>query len=386
MRRRGRHLVAAAGCLIAIAAAAAAGCGSSSEGDPVLTIYLSAPLSGPRAADGQDVADGAQLALADAGEAAAGTSVELEVLDDAGPEGWDAALSGANARAATQDSSAIAYLGEVDSGASRTSIPITNEAGILQVSPAAGAEDLTRDAIGSDIVPTMVQPSGARTFGRVIPSDRTQGQAAGGWMSKQGIASVTVLGGEDPFGQSLVAGLLAASPGPAVAEKGTRGDALLVADEDAARAAELPSNGVPIFASDALLEGNGPATLERLGSACSPAGCTVRIASAALDPSQLPAAASTFLDDFQAEYDRRPGRLAAYGYEAMAVVLDSIERAEDPTDRGSVVDAFFATSDRDSILGTYSIDEVGDTTLDELGAYVVRGDRVSPEPEPLEAG
>ena len=44
----------------------------------------------------------------------------------------------------------------------------------------------------------------------------------------------------------------------------------------------------------------------------------------------------------------------------MAVVLDSIERAGDQGDgRDSVVDAFFDTRDRDSILGTYSIDEVG---------------------------
>ena len=58
--------------------------------------------------------------------------VLLEVLDDAGPEGWDAARSGANARVATQDSTAIAYLGELDSGATRISLPITNQAGIAR--------------------------------------------------------------------------------------------------------------------------------------------------------------------------------------------------------------------------------------------------------------
>ena len=58
----------------------------------------------------------------------------------------------------------------------------------------------------------------------------------------------------------------------------------------------------------------------------------------------------------------------------MAVVLDSIDRADDPLDRGSVVDAFFATTDRDSILGTYSIDDVGDTTLAQVGAYEADGD------------
>ena len=63
-------------------------------------------------------------------------------------------------------------------------------------------------------------------------------------------------------------------------------------------------------------------------------------------------------------------RYAAYGYEAMAVVLDSIRRAGDSaTDRQAVIDAFFATSQRDSVLGTYSIDEVGDSTLDRMAGY-----------------
>ncbi len=44
------------------------------------------------------------------------------------------------------------------------------------------------------------------------------------------------------------------------------------------------------------------------------------------------------------------------------MVLDSIERASNPLDRAAVLDAFFETSGRESVLGTYSIDEVGDTT------------------------
>ena len=40
-----------------------------------------------------------------------------------------------NARKAVGDDKAIAYLGEFNSGASAISIPLLNEAGILQVSP-----------------------------------------------------------------------------------------------------------------------------------------------------------------------------------------------------------------------------------------------------------
>ena len=100
--------------------------------------------------------------------------------------------------------------------------------------------------------------------------------------------------------------------------------------------------------------------------------------SAALDPSQLPPAGQEFVAAFEHEYDRAPGRYAAYGYEAMAVILDSIDRASDPTDRPSVIDAFFETSDRDSILGTYSIDELGGTTLERMTGYELGGGRPKP--------
>ena len=55
-RGLGPRLIAVA--VVVVSAALAAGCGSSADEDAMLTIYLSAPLSGPRAADGRDVADG----------------------------------------------------------------------------------------------------------------------------------------------------------------------------------------------------------------------------------------------------------------------------------------------------------------------------------------
>ena len=94
------------------------------------------------------------------------------------------------------------------------------------------------------------------------------------------------------------------------------------------------------------------------------------VTSAAQDPSQLPPDGEPFVSAFTKRYGIQPGRYAAYGYEAMAVVLDSIQRAGDQgDDRDAVVDAFFETNDRDSVLGAYSIDEVGDTTLGRLAGY-----------------
>jgi hypothetical protein len=51
---------------------------------------------------------------------------------------------GANARRATEDSAAIAYLGVPDPAASRFSDPILEAAGIARLSGASGADEMAR--------------------------------------------------------------------------------------------------------------------------------------------------------------------------------------------------------------------------------------------------
>jgi branched-chain amino acid transport system substrate-binding protein len=368
--RRASGVIAAA----FVAGALAAGCGGDG-GDPELTIYLSAPLRGPAATDGSDVADGARLALADAGGEAGVAAVDLKVLDDAGPGGSEAALAGANARRATEDSTAIAYLGELDSGTTRTSLPITNEAGLLQVSPGASAVDLTREAPGSDQVPTAVQPSGTRTFGRVVPADTAQGAAVAGAMAATpGIGRVALAGPESPYGQSLRDGFQSVSAAPPIAGDAAADAIYDVSPRPGTVGGRGAGPGARFYGADAQIFAAPPRTKLPPGST---------LVSGQLAPSQLPA--GDFAHRFRSAYDREPGRFAAYGYEAMALALDAIDRAGDPLDRKSVVDAFFATTDRDSILGTYSIDEAGDTTLDRVGAYEAqRGGRLTPAARPLE--
>ena len=86
--------------------------------------------------------------------------VRARFLDDAKGAAWDPVAVGANARQAVQDSSAAAYIGELDSEPTRASVPITNDAGLVQVSPGAGAVDLTGPAAGYPDSPDRYRPSG----------------------------------------------------------------------------------------------------------------------------------------------------------------------------------------------------------------------------------
>jgi branched-chain amino acid transport system substrate-binding protein len=371
------------GLLLVVATAAIAGCASSGSGiqpGETLTVYVSMPLRGPQAPAGRDVVDGARMALGDAGRRVGNLRIRAVYMDDTagGAERarWSPAAAAANARRASEDSAAIAYIGDFESGATRFSLPITNEAHILQVSPASAAVDLAQPFLGAgDQVPEEVQPTGERTFGRVIPSDETQARAGAVWAKRLKPNETMVIRGETRYDDVMASAFRdeATSIGVRITKSGPGPEV-----SDLAYAAVEPSDRGPlsvvrvtprVIGTDALLAPTTPRlTGARPGRRL--------ITAAAQAPEQLPREGQRFIRDFRERYDREPGPYAAYGYEAMAVVLDSIARAgESGDDRDAVVDAFLETTDRTSVLGTYSIDEAGNTTLGRLSGYRVEGGR-----------
>lgn len=359
------------------------GAGSGIQQGERVTVYVSMPLRGPDGAAGRDVVRAAKLALADARGKVGELRVRAVYLDDtsgrAARARWSQVAAAANARDAAEDSSAIAYLGELASGATRASVPITNEARILQVSPASAAVDLVQPFLGAgDQVPEEVQATGERTFGRVIPSDEVQAEAAARWVKRLGARRVGTLSDGTEFGRTMVRAFRESLSG--VRLMGGPLDPLYYggsADHAPARVShqiETPCPHPAVIGSDALLGSPllrpAPPHSFECALIAFPGPRGTYITSAAQDPSQLPPDGERFVRAFTERYGREPGRYGAYGYEAMAVVLDSIRRAGDQGDsRDAVVDAFFDTQDRHSVLGTYSIDEVGDTTLGRLAGY-----------------
>jgi ABC-type branched-subunit amino acid transport system substrate-binding protein len=87
---------------------------------------------------------------------------------------------------------------------------------------------------------------------------------------------------------------------------------------------------------------------------------------------------------FLLRFDRRYGAGAMqgiWGDAAMTLLLDAIRRAGDDghrdVTRTRVTDAVFATRDEHSVLGTYSIDPTGDTSIRRYGVYHVVDGRLA---------
>ena len=82
-----------------------------------------------------------------------------------------------------------------------------------------------------------------------------------------------------------------------------------------------------------------------------------------LDQDLSPAGAK-YLADFKAKYGRAPDPQAIFGYEAMSAVLAVLRGAgAQAGNRTTVVHDFLALKNRQSVLGTYSMNSNGDTSI-----------------------
>jgi branched-chain amino acid transport system substrate-binding protein len=359
-----------------------------------VNVYSSLPAQGINRGQTSAVVMGARLALQESGGQAGGVSVNYIPLSNAQKPGFaDERTSAENARRAASDPNAVAYLGEFFSNSTAVSLPILNRAGILQVSPSNTYQGLTVGGPGTRTrEPERYFPTGRRTYGRVVPNNVVQAAALATLMKASRCRSTFLISDDTTYGAGIVANARRASrrlrlhvSGQAVADKNRR------SYEDLARRIHAPcalyggvtgSNAVQVFRSLGarkrhlrFFSGDGVAeeafANPRKGGIPRDIARRTLLTVATLGESGFPPPGRQFFERFRAAYQTRiVDPYAAYGYEAMSVVLAAIDRAApQSTDRGAVVDAFFQTRDRASVLGTYSIDANGDTTLRDYGVY-----------------
>jgi branched-chain amino acid transport system substrate-binding protein len=365
-----------------------------------LTVYSSLPLQGASRPQSEDVIKGIQLLLKQKGNKCGDFTIDYKSLDDATAAAgkWEAGQTSANAREVAQDDSAIAYIGEFNSGASAISIPINNEAGILQVSPSNTALGLTKGGAGAEPgEPDKYYPSGERNYGRVVPIDTIQGAAMAQYMKDEGVTSVYILDDAEVYGKGVAKNTQAAAEELGLKIAGTDSwDGK--ASNYRALASKIKSSGADAVFTGGIIDNNAPQLYKDLHAAMpeaklfGPDGvATVDftkeipedvqkltfLTAPTLSPEELPPAGQQFYKDYEAEYGEPQDEIdpyAVYGYEAMAVVCDAIAQGGD--DRAAVIEAFFNTKGRESPLGTYDIDPDGDTTLSDYGGYKAEGGKL----------
>jgi branched-chain amino acid transport system substrate-binding protein len=407
--------VAASGCLVAALAFGVAACGSSSSSSSgggsgssggkasSVTIYSSLPLQGASRAQTKAMVDGIKLALDQVGSKAGSIAINYKSLDDSTAQAgaWTPEAASANARKAAQDPSTAVYIGEFNSGASAVSIPILNEAGVPQISPANTAVGLTTNEPGATPgEPDKYYPSGQRTYARIVPKDTIQGAALVTLMKEDGCTKAQLTNDKEVYGAGLAGDIALAAKtqnltivsneaidknaanfrSVAAKAKGAGADCMVFAGVTANGAVQLYKDFAAALPTAKLYGGDGVcesgfANAKQGGLPASVAGrtkCTV----ATLPPSEYGADAKKFFSDFTKKYgEKNPDPYAIYGYEAMRLALDTIVRSKTGA-KADVLKALFDTKDRQSVLGTYSIDQNGDTSLTDYGVFSLTGGQV----------
>jgi len=397
--------------VLVVASMLLAACGGGGAG-ATLKIVSSLPMTGASLTQTQTIVNSMQLRLEQAGNKACGGKYTLayEAWDDASAAlgKWDPAVETENANKAAADKSIVAYLGTFNSGAAKLSIPILNQAGpLVMVSPANTYAGLTKDAShGAEAdEPGKYYPSSTRNYARVVTADDVQGAVDANFMFSQlGVKSVYILDDQELYGKGVadvfektakelgmtVVGHEGIDPKAAdykalmtkisTSNNGGAPEAIFVGMVIDNNAAQLLKDKVAIMGDNNTVKYMGPDGIQTQ-ALIDGAGADIAEGAyasvAGLAPADYTAAGQKFLTDYEAKYGKLTEPYAIYGYEAMNATLKAIEdvcaAGGDPTDRAAVTTAVFALKDFDGVLGTWSFDANGDTTLTDMTVYQVKG-------------
>jgi branched-chain amino acid transport system substrate-binding protein len=366
------------------------------QGDTV-TVYSSLPRHGVSAAAARAAAAGQRLALEEAGGRAGDLDVQLVELDSAEPGErlWDPDVVSMNAQEAADDPRAIAYIGELDYGASAVSVPITNKAGVLQVSPADGLTSLTRTPLNRPRAgPERYYPEDERSFVRLVPADELVAEALMSQVRETGADRVAVLYDGEIHSRELggILQALARRDGPQPVEtKEYRGRVDEIPDVVRDIAEDRPElilyagisgpgtgrilaqidhalPGVPVYSTYGMLARDPEVPIPA-------APASVNTVGPIPPESELPPQGRrmlALLRETEGADVARPEAL--FGYEAMRLVLDAIRVGG--ADRARVIEeALRIRERRRSPLGRYRVRATGEVESSSFALYTLRDGR-----------
>jgi len=374
--------------------------GGDGGGGPTAGIVSDFPLQGANRAQTESMVNAIELAIEERDGKAGDVAIDYRSLDDATAQAgqWDEGKCSQNAQTAAQDDQTVGWIGPFNSGCASVEIPILNEAGLVMISPANTYVGLTKPG-GDPGDPDRYYPTGERNYTRVIPADDKQGRLGAVLMEEEGVESVFIIDDRETYGKGLAdqVELTAEELGIEVlGREGIDGSAgnyrslmnrIADAQPDAVYFggiiennagqlvrdkvdAGMPNDEVPFIVPDGVYVDT---YIEQGGDAAEGTYVTF----GGVPAKELSEEAQAFVDDYNEAYPDGPPIAAytTYAYESANVMLDAIERASEESggevDRAAVLEQVFATEDYEGVLGTWSFDEDGDTTLTKLSVQRV---------------
>jgi branched-chain amino acid transport system substrate-binding protein len=357
-----------------------------------IQIGVDLPLSGGEQANGVPTLNGVLLAIQDANAAGGvqGYTLKDNVKDDA-VNGVHNENQGATNVGTLIAEGAAAMVGPFNSSVARAEIPVTNEAGLPQCSPANTGVDLTQE--GSEVY--RPENPDVRNYFRVATPDNIQGPGlAQVAYNDLGVRNAYVVDDTEAFGVGVADQFsqeFERLGGTIVKRDGNDFDtnkdftSLLTAVQgqfDVAFWGGTQVTGGGQFRKDMgslgllnvpLVGPDGIADLQPGGST----GAFITLAGLENSDNVYGSVAGvhdlpnpgTFPEDYEAAFDAPPGAYSALAYACTQILIQSLDKAiaagADPSDvaalRAAVLEQVYAGEPFDTLLGPLTVDQNGDS-------------------------
>jgi len=363
------------------------------KGTPNFIIPSDLPLQGAIRKQTVEIGQAMLWELKHSGWRAGKYKIAYQSCDDSTAQtgGWDTAKCATNANLYARDSSVIGVLGTFNSGCAKIEVPILNQAGPLaMVSPANTNPGITKTWDAGE--PQKYYPTGKRNYARVVATDDIQGPADAMWTKALGIKKVYVLNDKQTYGFGVATTYRKAAVKLGLTVVGFDGWDGKASSYEALATAIKASGARAVFLGGIICN-NGAKLMQDIkavdpsiqlqtpdGFSDPSSNGTVAdgayISVAGEPPGKLVGAGRVFVKSFGKQIGRRPNPYAAYGAEAMQVMLHAVARSGG--NRAKATRGLFGLTIKRGILGTFTLNRQGDTNLQPITIYKQANGKLNP--------
>lgn len=372
-----------------------------------VTVASDLPTSGGDAAIGGGTEKGVRLAVeqAQANHFLGNCQIIYIAKDDASAAKGkhDPEQGAANIRELVANKAVVGVVGPFNSSVAVAELPISNAAGLLQISPSNTDPGLTIPGSDPDIDTKSLQPSGKITYFRIISNDTVQAQVMANFAARElHLTKIFDIDDQETYGKDLSNYFdqdFKQNGGTIVKRVGLPGDTkdfrptLTDAKGKGAEAiwfGGVASNGSGIIKAQMadvglnvpFLSGDGTVDPQYFKDAGAAAENPPAYASSAPDATNLPTA-KAFNEAFIARFGKDAlVAYSAYGYDCMNILLTAIKEVlqdnggEPPSNpdqfRAAVIQKV-ATIDYHGAIGETRFDQRGDTLNHSFTIYQAKG-------------
>ncbi len=176
--------------------------GTAFAADKVIKIGISLPVSGAETTQGVPTRNGAVLAIEEANAAAVPGGFKFAAfdLDDAVQGVHDPAQGAQNVKTFVADAAVVGMVGPFNSNVAKAEIPVSNDAGLVMISPANTNPTLTK---GDDAKKLRPSHPDVNNYFRVCTTDDKQGAAGANFAKSLGYKNIFVIDDNETYGKGL---------------------------------------------------------------------------------------------------------------------------------------------------------------------------------------